>query len=58
MKSYKAAEAILRGQGFREILTLCSSSGDAGTEFGTLYTRGGEVFWLNHKTLPSILELA
>lgn len=57
MKDYGIAEAFLESLGYKDVLTLSSSSGDAGHEFGTLYTKGEHEVWLNHKTLPKLLSI-
>jgi mannose-6-phosphate isomerase class I len=52
--AWKAAEQQMKKAGWTEILSACSSAGDSIDEFGTLYIREGQEFWLNYRTIGSL----
>ena len=52
--TWKSAELHMKQAGWENILSACSSAGDSIDEFGTLYIRDGQEFWLNYRTIGSL----
>lgn len=51
-RMWEMAEAHLKSRGWESILSACVSRPTR--EYGTLFTRKGEEFWLNIETVGSL----
>jgi len=50
-----AAQKTMTDRGWNHVLSVLDSDSDEGrTDFGLLYARGDERFWMNHKTIGNL----